>query len=98
MSGVTGMIDRRDDEAGVGQRFRRIVMLAEESAPAVRKDDERKLCACNGTVLRALQAKIRADRKTAKRHMRRLRGARIPDRARQRRIELEKLNACCLGK
>nr|WP_246773925.1 hypothetical protein [Bradyrhizobium diazoefficiens] len=78
---IARMIDRRDDEAGVGQRLRRIVLLAEKSAAAVREDDEGKFCARDRTILHALQVEIGADRKIAKRHMRRLRGARVPDRA-----------------
>lgn len=87
------MIDGRDDEAGIGQRLRGVVMLAEPAAPTVRKDDEGAFRAYGGTVLRPLQVEIRTDRKAAQRHMRRLRCARIPDRACERGIGLEKLNA-----
>jgi len=75
------MIDGRHDEAGIRQCCRGVVVLTEKSAPAVREDDKRKLCARDGTILDALQVIIGADRKAAKRNMRRLRSAGILDRA-----------------
>lgn len=59
---IAGMIDGGDNEAGIGQRLRRVVLLAEKSTPSVRVDDERQLCARDGTILRAFQAEIGGDR------------------------------------
>lgn len=75
------MIDGSDDEAGIGQRRRRVMVLAEPAASPVRKDDQRQLCAGDETILRALQVEIDTGRKTAKRDMCRLRRAGILDRA-----------------
>jgi hypothetical protein len=38
---VAGMIDRRDDKAGIGEYFNRVVMADEIARPAVRDDDQR---------------------------------------------------------
>ncbi|WP_456622235.1 MULTISPECIES: hypothetical protein [unclassified Bradyrhizobium] len=87
------MIDGGDDETGIGQRLHGVVLLDERPAPAVRDNDQRQLCAGDRTILHALQVEIGTDRKTAQRHMCRLRRAWIPDRARQGGIGFEKLNA-----
>lgn len=87
------MIDGSDDKAGVGQRLHCVMVLAEPPAPAVRDDHQRQLFPRDRTILDALEAEVGADRKIAERHMRGLHRARIPDRARQRRIGLEQLNA-----
>src|SRR5207302_815018 len=50
--GIAGMIDRSDDEAGIGERLGRIVMADEVAAPAMRDDDERQPVAGDRTILR----------------------------------------------
>ena len=47
------MIDRRDDEAGVGERRGDIVVAAGPSSPAMRDHDERKALAFDRAVLHA---------------------------------------------
>lgn len=73
--------------------LRGVVMLAEPAAAAVREDHQRELRPRDGTILHALQVEISTDRKPAQRYVRRLCCARIPDRACECGIGLEKLNA-----
>jgi hypothetical protein len=49
-SGMAGMIDGGDDEAGIGERLGHIVMADEIAACAMRDDDERQLVAADRTV------------------------------------------------
>jgi hypothetical protein len=52
---VAGVIDRNNDEAGVGERLCEIVISEERPAAPVRHDDEWQIFAADGTVLRGRQ-------------------------------------------
>jgi hypothetical protein len=46
----------------IGERLLGVMVRAEPRAPSVREDDERELCARDGTILHAFQVEIGADR------------------------------------
>ena len=94
---VAGMVDGGDDKAGIGQRLCGVMMCAEPGASAVRENNQRQFCPCDGTILYAHQAEIGGHRERAERHNFWLCGAWIPDRACQAGIGIEKLNPCGVG-
>src|SRR5690242_12461218 len=91
------MIDCGDDEAGIRERRCRVMMAAEPAGVAVRENDQRQLCACDGTILHADQTVIDGHSQIAEIDMFRLALARIPDGARQAWTVVEKLDARSVG-
>ena len=96
VGGIAGMIDRRDDKAGIPQRLCGVVMLAEPTATAVGKDNQRQFCSGEGTIFDAHQAKISDHCQIAERYFFRLAGAGIPDGACQSR-RIQQLHARGVG-
>lgn len=95
---VTRMIDRRDDEARVGQRRCGVMVSAEPAPGAVRNNHQRQPGAGDRTILHALQPVVDGHREIAKLDMLRLSRAGIPDGAGQGRTAIEKLNARSAGR
>src|SRR5947209_8105369 len=86
------MVDGCDDKAGVSQRLRSVIMLAEPSAPTVGKNHQRQFRSCDGTICNPRQSNIDGRRNAAERYMLRLSDARIPDSTREARARVEKLD------